>query len=387
VSGPVLLFSVSLAAFAYPYFGYPAILWLWSRFRSRPVSKAAVRPPVTLVIPARNEAELIREKLRNTLALEYPRDRLEVLVVSDGSSDRTEAIVDSFDDAEIRLVSLPPGGKARALNVGAARARGEILVFTDADILLEPGALVHLAENFADPEVGGACGNKRYRPAPGGDATGTGEGLYWKFDKWQKRLESRIGSVFGADGALHAVRRELYVPIDDPSHADDLAISSRVVLQGRRVVYEPEARTSEEAPGAAPLEFRRKVRIANQSFRALVGLGRGLWRYGFYSFQLVSHKLLRYLVPFFLIVLFLSSLALAGTHPFFTAALAAQIAVYGLGAVGFLLRGTRPGRWRLFALPFYFCFVNVAALLGVLSVANGRRQLVWASRGRAEEAS
>lgn len=387
MSGPVVLFSVSLAACAYPYFGYPAILWLWSRFRSRPVSKAKVRPSVTVIIPARNEAEVIGEKLKNTLALEYPRDRFEVLVVSDGSSDRTEAIVDSFDDAEIRLVSLPPGGKARALNAGAARATGDILVFTDADIALESQSLAHLVENFADPEVGGACGNKRYRPAPDGDATGTGEGLYWKFDKWQKQLESRIGSVFGADGALNAVRRELYVPIDDPSHADDLAISSRVVLQGRRVVYEPGATTSEEAPGAAPLELRRKVRIANQSFRALLGLGRGLWSHGFYSFQLVSHKLLRYLVPFFLILLFLSSLALAGTHPFFAAALAAQVVVYALGAIGYVLRGTRPGGWKLFALPFYFSLVNLAAFLGVLSVVNGRRQLVWASRGRVEEAS
>lgn len=384
MNGLALLFVVSAAACAYPYFGYPAILWVWSRFRSRPVRKASVRPAVTAIIPARNEAELIRGKVENTLGQRYPRDRLEVLVVSDGSSDDTESIVEAFDEGQVRLVCLPPSGKARALNVGAAEATGEILVFTDADIVLEPDCLARLVENFADPEVGGACGNKRYRPTTNGDATGTGEGLYWQFDKWQKRLESRVGSVFGADGALHAVRRDLYAPIRDPSVADDLTISSRVVLQGHRLVFDPDAVTSEEAPGDASLELRRKIRIANQSFRALLGLGSGLWEHGFYSFQLVSHKLLRYLVPFFLVPLFLSSLVLAGTHAFFTAAFAAQAIVYGLGAAGFLLRGTRPGRWKIFAVPFYFCFVNLAALLGVLSVLRGRRQLVWLSRGRSE---
>lgn len=384
MSGAAILFTASLAACAYPYVGYPFVLWLWSRFRDRPIRKEPVRPPVSVVIPARNEEEVIGEKLQNTLDLEYPRDRLEILVVSDGSSDRTESIVKTFDDDMVRLVSLSPGGKARALNVGAAEATGEILVFTDADIVLEPDCLARLVENFADSEVGGACGNKRYRPTPEGDATGTGEGLYWRFDKWQKKLESRIGSVFGADGALNAVRRELFVPIEDPSHADDLAISSRVVLQGYRVIFEPAAVTSEGAPGEAPLELRRKVRIANQSFRALMGLGSSLWSHGFYSFQLVSHKVLRYLVPFFLVLLFLSSFQLAGSNMLFTLAFGAQAGVYALGVAGYLLRGTSPGRWKVFALPLYFCLVNVAALLGVLSVLRGRRQLAWLSRGRLE---
>lgn len=380
----ILLFTASLAACAYPYFGYPAILWLHSRIRNRPVKKAPLRPSVTVIIPARDEEDLIGEKVCNTLQLEYPRDRLEVLVVSDGSTDRTEEIVRSFWDERVRLLPLPSCGKARALNVGAREAGGEILVFTDADIVLERDCLARLVENFADPEVGGVCGNKRYRPVTRGDATGTGEGLYWKFDKWQKRLESRGGSVFGADGALHAVRRELYVPIGNPSHADDLAISARVVLQGRRLVFEPGAVTSEEEPADAREEFQRKVRITNQSFRALLGLRRGLWSHGFYSLQLVSHKLLRYLVPFFLPPLFLTSLLLAGRGPTFAVLFGIQALVYGLGLAGFLLRGTRPGRWKVFAVPFFFCLVNVAALLGVLSVLNGKQQPVWATRSSVE---
>lgn len=381
MSGTELLFAASLAACVYPYFGYPALLWGWSRFRRREVEKGPVRPAVTVIIPARDESDLIGRKVRNTLALEYPRDRLQVLVVSDGSSDGTEGIVRSFSDPRVRLLSLPPVGKVRALNEAAARADGEILVFTDADIVLETESLARLVENFADPEVGGACGNKQYRPASGGDATGEGEGIYWQYDKWQKKLESSVGSVFGADGALHAVRRELYVPIGDPAQADDLAISARVVLQGRRLVFEPEAVTSEEVPSEAGVELRRKIRIANMTFRALLGLGAGLWRHGFYSLQLVSHKLLRYFVPFFLVPLFLSSLMLIGTHPFFTAASGAQALVYGLGGAGYLLRGTRIGRSMVVAVPFYFCLVNLAAFLGVLAVLTGRRRMAWASRG------
>lgn len=381
MSVPVVVFAVALAACAYPYFGYPAVLWLWSRLRTRPVRKGPVRPTVSLIVPARNEAELIGRKIENALSLAYPPDRYEVLVVSDGSSDGTETIAASFEDRRVRLLSLPPVGKVRALNEAVPNAEGEILAFTDADISLEHDALARLVENFSDPEVGGVCGNKRYRPAAGGDATSDGEGLYWRYDKWQKQLESRIGSVFGADGALYALRRELYVPLEDPSQADDLALSARVVLQGRRLVFEPRAVTSEEAPGDASDELRRKIRIANHSFRALLGLGDGLWRHGFYSFELVSHKLLRYLVPFFLVALFVSSLSLAGTAPIFTVALAAQLLVYGLAAAGLLLRGTRPGRWKLFAVPFYFGLVNLGALIGVLSVLRGRRQRAWATRG------
>lgn len=384
MSGWELLFALSLAASVYPYFGYPALLWAVSRVRNRPVRKEPVRPTVTVIIPARDEVEIIEEKVENTLALQYPRDRLEILVVSDGSSDGTEAVVEQVSDERVRLLSLPPRGKAHALNVGAEEARNEILAFTDADIRAEPTSLARLVENFADDEVGGVCGNKRYRPPSAGDPTGVGEGLYWRFDMWQKRLESRVGSVFGADGALYAIRRELYVPIRDPAQADDLAISARVVSQGRRLVVEPEARTSEEAPADADAEFRRKVRIANQSFRALLGLGDQLWSGGFHSFALVSHKLLRYLLPFFLVPLYLSSLVLAGNHVLFTLLLVAQTLVYALGAAGWSLRRTGVGRWKVFAIPFFFCLANTAALVGVLAVARGRRRTWWTPRADTE---
>lgn len=384
MSGAEALFAACLAAVLYPYAGYPALLWLWSRFRSRPVRKGAVRPSVTLIVPARNEAALIAGKVENALALDYPRDRLEVLVVSDGSTDGTEAVVAGFDDERVRLLRCPPRGKAHALNAGAGAARGTVLAFSDADIRLEPDALARLVENFADPDIGGASARRRYR-AGGGDgepqeATGAGEGLYWRYETWLKRLESRVGSVFGADGGLYALRRELFVPLEEPAQADDLAISARAVGRGRRLVFEPDAVALDEPPADARAEFRRKVRIAAHSFRALLGLGSGLWRNGFHSFALVSHKLLRYLVPFFLLGLYASSVVLRGAGPLFAAALAGQTALYAAGVAGGLLRGTRAGAAAALVMPYYFSFVNLAALLGVLSVLLGRREAAWATR-------
>lgn len=387
MSPAAVLFAVCLAAVLYPYAGYPALLWLWSRFRTRPVQKGPIRPHVTVIVPARNEAALIADKVENTLALDYPPERLEVLIVSDGSTDGTEEIVAGFADERIRLLRLPPRGKAHALNAGAEAARGDVLAFTDADMRLEPDALARLVENFADPEVGGVAARRRYRTPDtrnGPEATGAGEGLYWRYDTWLKRLESRVGSVFGADGGLYALRRELFVPLEELAQADDLAISARVVGPGRRLVFEPDALASDETPADARAEFRRKVRIAAHSFRALLGLGSGLWRNGFHSFALVSHKLLRYLVPFFLLGLYATNVALLGAGAPFTVLLAAQTLLYGLGAVGWTLRGTRAGAAAPLMIPYYFSFVNLAALLGVVSVLLGRREVAWATRDDGE---
>ncbi|MFL6291361.1 MAG: glycosyltransferase family 2 protein [Thermoanaerobaculia bacterium] len=374
------VFLATLAATAYLYFGYPALIYLVSRLRPRPFRRGG-EPTVTVLIPVYNEEEVIGEKIANTLALDYPPERLETLIVSDGSTDGTEAVVRRFESDRLRLLSIPRSGKAFALNAGARAARGEILVLTDANTLLEPGSLRPLVDPFADPGVGGVCGNKKQRPPAGADTTAEGENLYWRWDKWQKSLESRAGSIFAADGTLYAVRKDLYVPIADPAQADDIAISARVVLQGGRLLYEPRAVAWEEAPAEGREEFRRKVRVTNHSVRALWNLGRGLWTSGFYSVELLSHKLFRHLVPFFLIPLFLSNAVLAaGGPPVFRILFAGQVLFYGLALAGFALRGTRLGRAKPFTVPYYFCLVNAAAFLGVLSILRGRRLRAWTPR-------
>jgi len=376
----ILLFLISMGTCLYVYFGYPLLLWLVSRFQSRPVGRRPITPPVTLVIAAFNEEAIIAAKLENSLALDYPSEELEIVVVSDGSTDSTDEIVRGFAHAGVHLVSRPREGKLRALSAGVDRAGGDIVILTDANSFLEPDSLALLVENFADPEVGGVCGNKKYLSADGGDSTAEGEGLYWRYDKWQKKLESSIGSIFAADGAFYAVRKDLFVPVDDPAQADDIAISARVVLQGFRLLYEPAAVAWEEAPREGRKEFRRKIRVVNHTVRALLGLRGGLWTSGFYSLELLSHKLVRYFVPFTLIALLITNLILIDEHLLFVAFLVAQLLFYLLAIVGLLLRGHRLGQVRLLSVPYFFTLVNGAALLGMLSVCKGERRATWKPR-------
>lgn len=373
------LFVVAATVTVYIYFGYPALICVMARLRPRPVRRADITPSMTLLVPTFNEEAVIEQKIRNALALDYPREQLEILIVSDGCTDATCAIARRFEN--VRVIELPRGGKAVALNRGAAEARAEVLVLTDANVELAPDALRMLARSFADPEVGGVSGKKKYLVRRGTDTTVQGENLYWRWDQWQKTLESAQGSIFAADGTLYAVRRALYMPIRDPAQADDIAISARVVLQGYRLVFDPEAIAFEEAPVEGADEFRRKIRVTNHSVRALLNLGAALWTSGFYSVELLSHKLVRHLIPFFLLLLFGSSLWLARDSVLFGLAVAMQGVFYLFAVAGALLRHRRSGAGKVFSVPYYFCLVNAAAFLGVISIARGNRVREWSPRG------
>ena len=383
----VYLFWPALSVCVYIYFGYPALLWVLSRLRPRRVAERDVTPYATFVIPAYNEERNIAAKVENTLSLDYPPEQIEVLVVSNGSTDRTNEIVRGFADPRVRLIALEQPGKMEALNEGARSARGEMLVFTDADFFLDRHSLREIARKFADPEVGGVCGTRGSGMQRDGDATGEGEGMYGRWDRWQKVRESEIGSVFAADGLLYAIRKELYVPIDDPAQADDIAISARVVLQGKRLLFEPKATAWERSTVRAKEEFRRKVRVTNHSVRALLNLRSALFTRGFYSVELLSHKLVRHFIPFFLIPLFLASIALVRRGPLYVLALAGQALVYGLAAAGALLRDRAIGRAKILTVPYYFCFVNAAALFGVLAILRGKKTSAWDNRARVHTAS
>jgi cellulose synthase/poly-beta-1,6-N-acetylglucosamine synthase-like glycosyltransferase len=375
-----IVFWVCLAVCVYIYFGYPALLWVVSRFRSKPVAEADVTPFMTFIVPAYNEERNIAAKIENTLSLDYPADKIEVLVMSNGSVDRTNDIVRGFTDPRVQLVALPQPGKMEALNEGARLSRGEVLVFTDADFLLDNHTLREMARKFADPQVGGVCGARNTSVVREGDATGEGEGMYARWDKWQKVRESRIGSVFAADGLLYAIRRSLYTPITDPAQSDDMAISMRVVTQGFRLLYEPNATAYEKATVHASEEFRRKIRITNHSVSALLKLGAPLVTSGFYSVELLSHKLIRHFIAYFLIPLFIANIFLATTHVFYMVALAGQLLIYGLALVGAMVRNLPIGRSRFFTVPYYFCFVNAAAFFGILTMLRRHKTTAWSSR-------
>jgi cellulose synthase/poly-beta-1,6-N-acetylglucosamine synthase-like glycosyltransferase len=387
--------AASLLLLLHVYVGYPLLLAVLALTRPRLVRRREVTPQVSVLIPAHDEGAAIRDKILNTAASDYPAERMEILVLSDGSTDDTvevarrtaaEVAASGASAPRVRVLDLPRLGKARTLDAGARAAEADILVFTDANVQLTPDALRRLIENFGDPAVGGACGEKRHSPAPG--PTGRGEGFYWRYENLVKRLESRIGSTVAADGALHAVRAHLYVPIGNPASADDMAISMRVVLQGFRLVCDARAVAVEAAPDDTNGEFRRKVRITNHSMRALLALGHPLLTSGLYSFQLVSHKLFRHLSPLFLLVLLLASsaAAFAGSGPVVGLLLLGQVGFYGAAGVGHLLRGHPIASQGALAAAHHFALMQGAALVGLGTLVRGDRLVAWRPRGGLEAA-
>lgn len=373
------LFWLSLIMLVYVYGGFVLLTALVARLRRRPVRKAPVTPEVTVIIAAWNEEQTIAERLENLLQLEYPRERLEIIVASDGSTDATERVVAGYLARGVRLLSCKRRGKVFALNDAAAAAQGEILVFSDANIRFEKTALLRLVENFADPEVGAVCGNKVYAPTRDGESSSRGERMYWQFDKWVKQLESAIGSTVSADGAIYAMRRSLYERIEVGDVTDDFAISTLAVKKGYRLVFEPRALAYEAPLAEAQREFSRKVRLMNRGLRSVI-LRRDLLnplRHGYYAVALFSHKVLRRLVPVFLILLLGSNLFIYDAGLVYTLALAAQLSFYALAVAGYLLRHRRSGHFKILYIPFFYCLANCAALLATLELIAGKRIAMW----------
>ena len=379
-----LVFWSAVALLAWTYALFPALLWLRAALFPRPFRCADATPRTSLVICAYNEAAGIAARLENALALDYPRDRLEIVVASDGSTDGTDDVVRGFVRRGVRLLALPRQGKIPALNTAVGASFGEVLVFSDANSSWEPGALRALLRPFADPAVGAVAGDQRYlrrgRRADGSD----GERAYWDLDRWLKRWQSAAGSVTSATGAIHAIRRELFCPVP-PGVTDDFWISTHSVARGRRLVFAEDAVAWEPAVPSSGLEFRRKVRVMTRGLHG-VWLMRELcnpMRTGFYALQLFSHKVLRRLAIVPLAAIALATPWLWSTGPLMRAAALAQLGFYAAAGLGALL-AARPERLararrlgRLLALPAFFCMVNAAAGVAALNVARGRRIDSW----------
>lgn len=374
-----VLFWLMVALLFYVYGGFTLLVMLVAQIRRRQVRKAAITPRLSLIIPVWNEERTIGERLDNALALDYPRDALEIIVPSDGSSDRTEEIVRRYAARGVRFLALPRRGKIHAIKDAVAVATGELLVFSDANSMYERNALRMLARNFADPEVGGVCGNQVYVKSKKADTTSSGETLYWSFDKWLKESESLTGSIVSAHGAIYAIRRALYQHPASAAVTDDFAISTAVIEQGYRLVFESEAVAYEEPVAAANREFGRKVRIMNRGLRGVLLRKKLLnpLRYGFYALVLFSHKVLRRMVPFFLLVLLATSWLLGMQRDFYFHAALAQTFFYLMAGLGYLLRRHRLGRLKFFYIPFFYCLANTAALVAFLKLFAGTRIEFW----------
>src|SRR5512133_699512 len=368
-------FWLSVGMLLYIYGGFAVLVAAVGSLRRRTVRSRPVTPTISLIIAAHNEEAVIGARLDNARALEYPADRLEILVAADGCTDATEAIVGRCPDARVTLLSLPRLGKLRALDAAVARATGDILVFSDANIVCHPLAVRALARNFADPEVGGVAGHTRYRQAEGSESSSEGESLYWDYDTWLKQLESCTGSVVSAHGGLYAIRRRLYRPVTDPAVTDDFAISTEVIQQGCRLVFEPDAQATEFTVPEAQREFRRRVRLMTRGLRGVVLRRRLLnpFRFGFYAIVLFSHKVLRRLAPVCLVAIAAASayLAASGGGRFYRAAVVAQALFYLVALAGLLLRRAATGRLKLVCIPFYYCMANTACALALVHLVRG----------------
>lgn len=372
----VLLLSASLVLVAYVYFGYPLLLWLGVIGRREAFNRVRTHPHVSIIVAAHNEESCIEEKLRNLLALDYPREKVEILVGSDGSSDCTEEIVRRFSQEGVGLVSFPQQhGKTAMQNSLVALASGEILVFTDADCLLPCAALSHLIENFAQANVGLVSACPCFRNAADSAVTGN-ESLYLRYETWLRRRESDLGLLAMASGSLFAMRRSLWQPLA-PYFGDDFVLPLRVLRAGMlnridsRVIVTTDL--SQTNPAAM---LRMKSRVISKDFRALLAHRDLLspFRAGAPALALWSHKFLRWLVPYFLFVIFAAN-ALLLSHPPFRALFALQLAFYLTALFGLCFRN-RSAHFTL-SVPMSFCLVNFAAHVGVFKALAGRSSGAW----------
>jgi len=364
---PCAVYWSSLGLVSYTYLGYPALIYGLSRLRPRDVKRAPIEPKVSVVLAAHNEEARMGDKLENLLALDYPADQLEVIVVSDGSSDGTENIVKSFAGRGVILERLhEPSGKAVALNRGVARANGEIIVFCDARQDLDPQALRALMPWFADEDIGAVSGELQLK-------TDKGPGMYWAYEKLIRAAESKVDSVVGATGALYAIRRSLYRELPPNTLLDDVYTPMQIVLQGFRVGFEPDAKVFDEEASVKG-EFSRKARTLAGNYQLLSQLPSLLDpRKNRLLLELVSHKLLRLACPFALAALLGSNTVLVLTGapgwPLYATTLAGQLAGYGLALKAILGGDEKVG--RLGRLAHTFVLLNAAAVEGLRRYLRG----------------
>ncbi len=390
-----ILFWVTGLAFLWTYFGYPLLMFL--RARSAPAERTnagSELPDLTLLIPAHNEADVIQRKLDNAVTLDYPRDRLQILVVDDGSTDGTVELVRPFLSRGVTLIQQAArGGKMAAVNTGFARATGDIVVLSDASPSYESHSLQVLARRFADPSVGVVVGTLAVWDAV--TAVAKPAGLYWRYEAALRRWESKTGSTVAVHGNMFAIRKALYRPLQTGTINDEFSIAMEVLRQGYRVVYEPDAISYDDASASMADEFNRRARINAGRFQALFSAGYLRAPTPELTFRLFSHKLLRPLTPvLMLLILVLNILLVLATRPatgqfaadlFFLRGLwgwlllAGQCTFYGLAVLGWLAE--RQGkRNRILNVIYFFVSSNLAALVGLWRWLRGSQRVTWQKR-------
>jgi len=369
-----LLFLLLALLVGFIYFGYPAVICLLAKIFGNEPAQNDDAPSVSLIIAAHNEERVIKEKVENALELDYPAEKLEILFALDGCSDSTIDILKSCGNKKIRVVNYKKReGKVKTLNKTVPHARGEIIIFSDANTIHKKDAIRKLVRNFADPKVGCVCGRLKYISADK-TSVGKGENLYWKYEHFIKTQESRLGKLLVTNGSAQAVRKELY-PYPDPEVADDFSIPLLIHAKGHKLLYEPEAEVFEVATQSLREEFNQKVRIVSQGLRGTMRLRRDLLRLGpLGTFEFLFHKSLRWFVPFFLTTLFFLNIFLIDKE-IYRVFFIGQSVFYALAFIGLLFR--HKTKAKIFYVPFYFCLVNLSPLTAIVRLLKRGETRMW----------
>lgn len=372
----VLLFWMSFGICLYVYVGYPLMIFLVGLASKPKTLRQDYEPKVSIIIAAHNEEKHIREKIENTLSLIYARKKLEVIVASDGSTDRTAAIAREYVDRGVVVLDFKVNrGKTAVQNDGVKRSTGEIIIFMDAASMSNPQALKRMVRHFDDPRIGCVAGRIEYVNKEQ-NMVGASQGLYWKYEQMLKKFESRLGALVGVDGPLYAVRREAYTELSDDM-VSDLVTPLVAREKGWKVVLEPDAVALEETTKESLNEFATRRRIVVRSMLVIQNFLRPshLLKNPFLSFQLFSHKLLRWNIGLFAIFMFVSCIFLY-QRPFYLVLALGQTAFYFLALLGYMAAGQKI-KVFLLIVPYYFVLVNAAAFSGIVAFLNGERIITW----------
>lgn len=372
------LFWLAVFLIFYTYVGFTLLLIIRAIIVSKPYQSEEFFPTVSIIVAAYNEENNIENRIKNLLALDYPKERLQILIASDGSEDRTNEIVAAYENEVLKLLSFPRGGKDVTLNRTIPEATGDILVFTDANTIFAQDTLKIIVRPFADEKIGGVAGDQRYLKS--GQDTVTGEHTYWSFDRILKEMESRAGNVISATGANYAIRRNLYVNVLE-GVSDDFHISVQVIMQGYRLIFLPEALAFEQGSKSQGFEFERKVRLITRGFYGVIANIALLnpFKYGFYSLQFFTHKILRRLLYVPMIIVLLSNIPVIEYGLFYQITLILQVVFYCAALIGWLFERAGRSLPKIFALPTFLCMVYYASFLASLNILRGHRIGRWST--------
>ena len=374
------IFWLSTLVIVYIYLGYPLLLRLLPKRTSTLPLTEIFSPKVTVLIPAFNEAESIKATIHNKLTQHYPAANLEIIVVSDESTDGTDEIVQAIaaEDPRVQLIRQEPRqGKTSGLNLAIPQTTGEIIIFSDANSQYDPNAIQELVNCFVDTNVGYVTGKMIYVNSDG-SVIGDGCSAYMKYENYMRKLETQVSSVVGVDGGIDAIRKEFYQPMN-ADQLPDFVLPLKVIAQGKRVIYCEKALLNEEALNTSTSEFKMRVRVSLRAYWAMKDMKHlfNPTRYGIFSLQLASHKLLRYLAFIPLLLAFTSNGMITGYSDFYTLTFIIQIFFYGAAAYVSLNDGT-DNRWL--GLAHYFCLINIASLMALIKFMTGEKIVTWKPR-------